>query len=262
MTLTEMRSEARKSLAGKWGKAAILMLVYALITSVISFVLGLIPFVGSIIQLVINLPITYGFLVCMIKLKRGEEVSYTEFLNNGFGSFKKVWIVLGNTILKLIVPICLVVVFTILLYVGGFGAVAGTAANSNGAATGFGALGIIGLIGSIVAYIWVTIKGLLYALSQYILYDNPDMSGKEIVEESERLMKGNRVRYFFLPFTFIGWIILAGFTFGIGALWLTPYMMVTTVVFYESLAGNKGTTEKVVEAKVEEPKSEEETPAE
>lgn len=260
MTLSEMRAEARKALTGKWGKAALLTLVYGLIMFVISFVLGLIPTIGQIAATVINLPIGYGFIVSMIRLKRGEDVGYTDFLTTAFSkNFGKVWAVFGNQLLKLIIPIVLVVIFFIMLMFGGAGSLVGTAYNSSKAAAGFGVVGVIGLIGYIASLIYLIVEGFLYSLSYFILYDNTDKPAKEIVEESARLMRGNRWKYFFLPLTFIGWAILASLTFGIGYLWLTPYLMVATVCFYESLAGTKTNVEAepVVEEKpeeVEEPK--------
>ncbi len=85
--------------------------------------------------------------------------------------------------------------------------------------------------------IWATVKGLLYALTYYIAYDNPEMSAKDAVQRSEDLMKGNRGKLFVLQLSFIGWGILACITLGIGMFWLLPYMMVTLVCFYEALAG-------------------------
>ena len=243
MTSSELRLEARKSLTGKWGKAALLMLVYGLITFAIGFVLNLIPTIGGLISFVIDLPISYGLIVSLIKLKRGEEISYTGFLNDGFNSFKQVWIVFGNMLLKLIIPFCLVVVFAIIMAVGGAGTIAGAAYGSSRAAVGLGGVAIIGIIGYLVTLIWLTVKSYLYSLSFFILYDNGEKSGKEIVAESESLMRGNRWKYFWLPFTFIGWMILAAFSFGIGYLWLAPYMLVTLVCFYEDLAGKKNEVE-------------------
>ena len=237
-TLSEIRTEARKSLTGKWGKGALIVLVYSLITYAISWVLAFIPVVGSIGSLVIELPITYGFLISMVKLKRGEEIGYVDFLTIGFTSFAKVWTVFGNILLKMIIPVILYIVSVILIVVG-----VGLLISQ-----GTSALIIIGYILLLVASIWATIKGLYYAPSFFILYDNPDMSGKEIVEESEKIMTGNRFRFFVLPLTFIGWILLCGLTLGIGSLWLTPYMMVSMVVFYESIAGTKSNVEATAEA--------------
>lgn len=243
MTSSELRKNAREALNGKWGKAALITLVYTLITFVISFVLNLIPFMGNIVSFVISVPLSYGILVSFMKLKRNEEITYTDFLSIGFSSFGKVWGVFGNMILKLIIPIVLVVVFIMLLAFSGISAGASVAFKSASALTGFSVLAIIGLIGYIVSLIYLIVKSYYYSLSYYILYDNQDKTGKEIVEQSEELMKGNRWKFFWLGLTFIGWAILASFTFGIGMLWLMPYIMVTFVCFYDGLAGAKGNVE-------------------
>ena len=137
----------------------------------------------------------------------------------------------------MIIPVILYIVSVILIVVG-----VGLLISQ-----GTSALVTIGYILLLVASIWATIKGLYYAPSFFILYDNPNMSGKEIVEESEKIMTGNRFRFFVLPLTFIGWILLCGLTLGIGSLWLTPYMMVSMVVFYESIAGTKSNVEATAE---------------
>lgn len=243
MTSSELRANARESLKGKWGKAALITLVYIVINWVISFILGLIPFIGGIASTIISLPISFGLVVTFIKLKRNEEVTYTDFLNLGFSNFKKVWAVFGNIILKLIIPVVLVVVFIMLMVFSMIGAGVGVATNSTSATTGFSGLTIVGLIGYFVSLIYLMIKSYYYVLSFYILYDNPNKTAKEIVEDSQKLMTGNRWNFFWLGLTFIGWAILATFTFGIGMLWLMPYVMVTFVAFYESLVGNKNDVE-------------------
>ena len=250
MVASELRAKARESLQGKWGKAALLTLCYGLITFVINFVIGLIPIIGSLITFVISLPISFGILVSFIKLKRDEDVTYTDFLNIGFSNFGKIWGVFGNMVLKMIIPIVLVVIFLIIFTVGIGGSAAShmvTTYSSHsyaGMTAGFSGVAIIGLIGYFASLIYAVIKGYLYSLSYYVLYDNPDKSGKEIVETSESLMRGNRWRFFWLGLTFIGWSILCTFTLGIGLLWLMPYIMVSFVCFYEDLAGNS-TSQKV-----------------
>jgi uncharacterized membrane protein len=250
MVASELRAKAREALQGKWGKAALLALCYGLITFVINFVIGLIPIIGSLITFVISLPISFGILVSFMKLKRDEDITYTDFLNIGFSNFGKIWGVFGNMVLKMIIPIVLVVIFLIIFTVGIGGSAAShmvTTYSSHsyaGMTAGFGGVAIVGLIGYFVSLIYAVIKGYLYSLSYYVLYDNPDKSGKEIVEISESLMRGNRWRFFWLGLTFIGWSILCTFTLGIGLLWLMPYIMVSFVCFYEDLAGNS-TSQKV-----------------
>lgn len=250
MVASQIRAKARESLQGKWGKAALLTLVYCLITFAISFVANLIPMIGSIVLFVIELPMSYGLLVSFMKLKRDEEVGYTEFLSLGFSSFGRVWGVFGNMILKMIIPISLLIVFLVVMIFGFSGSIVGLASNSSSVAVGFSGLGIIGFIGYIVALIYAMVKGYLYSLSYYVLRDNENMSNKEVVEESARLMMGNRWRFFWLPITFIGWVILSAFTLYIGMLWVMPYMMVSFVCFYEDVAGKL----------VDTPKAEDSTP--
>lgn len=257
MVASQLRANARESLQGKWGKAALLTLCYLLITFVINFVLGFIlgfiPVIGRLISLVISLPLSFGFLVSFMKLKRDEEVTYTDFLNTGFSNFGKVWGIFGNTLLKMVIPIVLVVIFVIVMIVGMGGSITGLMATTYsshsyaGMTVGFSGVFFIGLIGYIASLIYAMVKGYLYSLSYYILYDNPDKSGKEIVETSESLMKGNRWRFLWLSLTFIGWIILSMFTLYIGILWVIPYIMVTFVCFYEELAGSSTTAQTVVD---------------
>ncbi len=244
MISSNLRASAREALKGKWGKAALLTLCYGLIMFVVSFVLNLIPVIGQLAQFVISLPLSFGLLVSFVKLKRDEDVNYTDFLNIGFSNFGKVWGVFGNMILKMIIPVALVIVFLIVFIAGIGGSISGAILLHNygsgyygSVSSGFGALAMIGFIGYFASIIYAIVKGYLYSLSYYILYDNPNKSGKEIVESSESMMRGNRWSLFWLGLTFIGWAILSVFTLYIGLLWLMPYIMVTFVCFYETLAG-------------------------
>ena len=108
---------------------------------------------------------------------------------------------------------------------------------------------IISIIAVYVALIWMLIRGLLYSLANYIAIDRPEISTKDAVEESARLMKGNRGKYFILSLSFIGWAILCVFTLGIGSLWLTPYITFSEIVFYEMLKGKNEQVEVITENK-------------
>ena len=80
-----------------------------------------------------------------------------------------------------------------------------------------------------------------YAMVPYLIAEFPDLSVSEAMEESSRLMRGNKMRLFCLQFSFIGWILLAMFaTFGIGMLWVTPYMHAADAVFYLEITGRTG----------------------
>ena len=79
MNYSQIRREARSSLSGKWGKAALLTLVYTIIYSLISFGLsaisGLIPFLSLFFTIgiyAVTVPIVFGFTVSLIKLRLGD----------------------------------------------------------------------------------------------------------------------------------------------------------------------------------------------
>ena len=53
------------------------------------------------------------------------------------------------------------------------------------------------------------IAALRYSQSFFILADHPDMPITEIVNESKRMMRGNKAKYFCLALSFFGWFLLA-----------------------------------------------------
>ena len=79
------------------------------------------------------------------------------------------------------------------------------------------------------------IKFYAYALTPYILIDNPELSANQAINLSQKMMKGHKFDLFFLHFSFIGWFFLSIFTFGIGLLWLLPYMMTAQAAFYQDV---------------------------
>ena len=79
------------------------------------------------------------------------------------------------------------------------------------------------------------IKGISYSLTPFILRDNPELSAKEALGLSEKMMEGRKMDFFLLSLSFIGWHILATLSLCIGYLWLIPYMYTTTVAFYEDV---------------------------
>lgn len=75
-----------------------------------------------------------------------------------------------------------------------------------------------------------------HAMVYHILAENPDMTVREAMAESRRIMKGNKFRFFRLQFSFIGWYLLVAITFGIAALWVVPYEQAAMAAFYREIA--------------------------
>lgn len=76
---------------------------------------------------------------------------------------------------------------------------------------------------------------ILYSQIFYISLDFPEMSPRECLRQSRRMMKGNKLRYLyiwlsFLPLTFLGML-----SCGIGLLYVLPYREQTFANFYLEL---------------------------
>ena len=81
------------------------------------------------------------------------------------------------------------------------------------------------------------IKSYSYAMTFYIIDEKPDISVEEAIEESKKIMHGNKWRLFCLDLSYIGWIFLCVLTFGILYLWITPKMELARYLFYKNLKG-------------------------
>ena len=98
------------------------------------------------------------------------------------------------------------------------------------------------LLGAVYIILWSLllivpgiIKSFSYAMTSYILYDDKELSYNAAIEKSMAMMKGHKLKWFYLNLTFIGWILLALLTLGIGFLWLNPYMSASYAQFYEDV---------------------------
>lgn len=81
-----------------------------------------------------------------------------------------------------------------------------------------------------------------YAMTSYILAEQPELSAGEAITLSKQLMSGNRLRLFCLHLSFIGWELLCVLTLGIGELWLTPYKQAAIAAFYREISGTERVT--------------------
>ncbi len=224
MTAKETRAQAREALSGQWGKTILFFVIYFIVTFVLSRVLIYIPFVGIVVETIISVPLAIGFTSTLIKIKRKEDFGYFDFINVAIEMFGKSWGVVGHTILKMLVPVISLVASIIIMSIG---------------FSGFSIfMTVLGTILYLAALVWTITKGYLYALTSAILADNEGMPTLDIVEKSETLMNGNRMKLFLLSLSFIGWGILATLTFGIGLIWLVPYMAIAQICFYDNLIGN------------------------
>ena len=232
MTSAELKQQAKESLKGRWGTAIAMILVYELIIGGLSLVAKFIPFVGSIAVLIIAIPISFGFAGQMLKFSRGEEVGICDYFKIGFDNFGKSWSIFGYTLLKLLLPVITYVLSLVFVVVMSTVVATNSSEEIIPIALGIGALLVI------FSVIFLMVKSYLYVLTDYVGNDFAELDGKGSVQKSEDLMKGHRLEFFYLQLSFIGWSILAVLTFGIGFIFLEPYIEVTNAKFYDNLAKN------------------------
>ncbi|KHF31013.1 hypothetical protein LR68_00503 [Anoxybacillus sp. BCO1] len=77
------------------------------------------------------------------------------------------------------------------------------------------------------------IKSLSYSQTFFLLKDHPEYSALQAISESKKRMKGYKGKLFLLYLSFIGWGLLSMLTFGIGFLWLVPYIYTSLAAFYD-----------------------------
>ena len=88
-----------------------------------------------------------------------------------------------------------------------------------------------------IAAIFLNIFLLRYNMAPYIMTQYPEIKVLEAINRSKMMMRGNLKKLFFLHLSFIGWGILAVLTFGIGLLWLNPYVAASDAAFYLYMTG-------------------------
>lgn len=134
----------------------------------------------------------------------------------------------------------------------------------------FGKAFVLELLVGIFVFLWTLlfiVPGIIaafrYSQAFLIMNDRPELSAMECINESKRIMNGNKAKLFTLILSFIGWAILAAIPSGIysglfvglneiptlfdslmmfvlsaGYLWVGAYFYTSLVVFYELLKGN------------------------
>lgn len=79
------------------------------------------------------------------------------------------------------------------------------------------------------------IKNYSYAMTDYLLKEDPQLRNNAAIEKSMAMMEGNKMKLFMLDLSFIGWALLCIVTLGIGFFFLQPYVLGARAAFYEDL---------------------------
>lgn len=112
----------------------------------------------------------------------------------------------------------------------------------NGFKENFGENFLLGVVKDIFIFLWSLlflipgiVKAYSYAMTEYLMAREKDLTAMEAIQKSRMLMKGNKMRLFLLNLSFIGWIFLTIVTFGIAAIYVVPYMNTAKTEFFNDI---------------------------
>lgn len=235
-TSAELKRMAREKLRGNWGimigaNVLTVLIIYALEIPnmlLLGVRMNMAEHIGvvmsySIISMLIVLfaiILQIGVVGMQLKLARNQKVSlgmmFSQFINRPYRY------ILASLLLGLLAVVCLCPGYACAIY--------GIVSWKNGLA----ALGVILVIAGGVLYFILALK---FSLIVYLFLDDSSIGVIAAYRESARIMKGKKGRMFYIILSFIGWMCLGMLSFGIGLLWVIPYMQQTLIQFYLDAKG-------------------------
>ena len=232
-TNTDFKNDALGALRGNWGKAVLATLLYALVTVA---VIAPVEYTSFKMQSFVTEQVggySYSNPTAAVSLLQDPEYKALQNQNYCTGTLTFLLEVF------LLLPLCVGFynAFRKLLVNKDTELVSNTFDFSNYFHKVLGMLQMyLLLVGwTLLLIIPGIIKAFAYAMTPYILEEQPELSTTEAIHRSRMMMKGHKFDLFWLWLSFIGWGILAFFTLGIGFLWLTPYMQTAMASFYEEV---------------------------
>jgi len=79
------------------------------------------------------------------------------------------------------------------------------------------------------------IKCISYSMSYFVLAEKPELTARQALSESKRIMDGNKMSFFVLMLSFIPWMLLCMVTLGIAGIYVAPYISTTIANFYNAI---------------------------
>ncbi|MFV0560220.1 MAG: DUF975 family protein [Enterococcus sp.] len=228
----QLKADAKFVLKGRWSQAVLMNLVPTLIQLIIGLII-LVPLLifffttndassissmsdtanggspggggGGIISSVLSALFLSGISWTYLDLLRGDKLTISP-LKDACRAFSRLF--LGGVIAIVLFTLLFTTLWTLLLIIPGI------------------------------------VKSYAYSQSSFVYYDVIQGTGEkpkalDTITASRKLMKGYKMKLFWLDISFIGWHILAILTLGIGYLWLSPYITATKAAFYENLPKDK-----------------------
>ncbi|MFY9450629.1 MAG: DUF975 family protein [Bacillota bacterium] len=84
----------------------------------------------------------------------------------------------------------------------------------------------------LIAAIPAVVVSLGYSMVSFVMADNPNLTALEVMNESRKIMSGEKGTLFVLLLSFLGWIILSALFRGLLTIFIYPYFIATITGFY------------------------------
>ncbi len=220
----DLMADARAALSGNWGLAIGGVLVYFLV----AVVLAVIPYLGSVVSFIITGPLMLGWNLFFLMLARRQPGSVGMIFDGfkQFGTGFLAYLLMALLIIAWALPGIIVIIVMAVL---SFKPILGGTLPPAGMMMILVPLMILAMIPAMIAQF-------RYSMTYFVINDTPGIGPMDAIQRSSQMMRGNKWKLFCLQCRFIGWSFLCLFTFGIGFLWLVPYMMTSKAAFYEELS--------------------------
>ncbi len=247
-TRKQLKKSALTALSGKWGLALPMSLIMFFVSVSLSyntnnyFNITVMPIISSILNVILSV----GFYSFLLKLLCGQKEHTTFYdLFYGFKCYPGKAILLSLLMTLYMLPGTLIYVIGIFIFTFVIYASAGVSMDLMMTGTVppdmtlMLTVLIMVIILTLLFAVYAAFISSTYALIYFLLLDYPELSTTEIWKQSAQLMKGNRLRYIGLTLSFTPWFLLTLLSFGVGTLWLTPYVYATYTAFYLDLVQNQ-----------------------
>lgn len=96
---------------------------------------------------------------------------------------------------------------------------------------------ILALVAAIISMILGLYISLTFDLVYFVMIDDENLSMVQTLKYTMHMIKSHKRRYLYMQLSFLGMLLLVGLTFGVGILWVQPYMVQTTTLFYLDVKG-------------------------
>ena len=218
-----LKKDAKNHVKGyMMGAVAVLFVIYTVIFSMFrtagvdldnlpkTDVFNISLFIADILNGLVSIIFVYGLLKTNFKVSNGEESSFTEIFKSPFDNMNKLGYLL---LLSLIVGVISYVIELL---------------------APIPAIGVLASLAYIIAFIYYAPALLTFSM---ILADpniKEELSFTDVLKRSLDIVKGHRVEYYGIVFSFIGWFLLSIITIGILLIWILPYVELTLVNMYKN----------------------------